>query len=64
MGMRGHDCCGIDDLEPVQPIGPAIDHHARIALPHQQGTVAEVAARPDLDLAAGAEKGELDAARS
>ena len=30
--------------------------------PHQQGAVAEMAARPDLDLATGPEKGELDAA--
>jgi hypothetical protein len=39
-----------------------IDHHARMTEPHQQGAVAEMAAGPDLDLAPGAEKGELDAA--
>ena len=33
-----------------------------MTLPHQQGAVAEMAARPDFDLAAGPEKGELDAA--
>jgi hypothetical protein len=46
----------------VEPIGAAIDHHARMTEPHQQGAVAEMAAGPDLDLAPGAEKGELDAA--
>jgi hypothetical protein len=46
----------------IEPIGAAIDHHARIAQAHQQSAVAGMAARPDLDLAAGAEKGELDAA--
>ncbi len=33
-----------------------------MTLPHQQDAVAEMAARSDLDLAAGPEKGELDAA--
>ena len=55
---------GATTLSRLNQIGPAIDHYARFVLPHQQGDVAKVAARPDLDLAAGAEKGELDAPRS
>jgi hypothetical protein len=33
-----------------------------MTLPHQQDAVAEMTARSDFDLAAGPEKGELDAA--
>ena len=62
MGVGDHDCGRIDPLLVVEPIGAAIDHHARMTDPHQQGAVAEMAARPDLDLAPSAEKGELDAA--
>ena len=64
VGMRvgDHDCGRIDPFLMIQPIGAAIDHHARIAQSHEQGAVPEMAARPDLDLAAGAEKGEVDAA--
>jgi hypothetical protein len=62
VGMSEHDCRGIHHLQPAEPIGSAIDHHARMALSHQQSAVAEMAARPDLDLAPGAQKGELDAA--
>jgi len=57
-----HDRRRIDPLQARKPIRPAIDHHSRTPLPHQQGAVTEMAARPDLDLAAGSEKGELDAA--
>ena len=60
VSMCEYDCRGINGLQPAQPIGTAIDHHAGTALPHQQGAVAEVAARPEFDLAAGSEKGELD----
>jgi hypothetical protein len=62
MGVGDHDCGRIDPSLVVEPIGAAIDHHAPMTEPHQQSAVAEMAARPDLDLAAGAEKGELDAA--
>ena len=62
MGVGDYDCGRIDPFLMVEPIGAAIDHHARIAQPHQQSAVAKMAARPDLDLATGAEKGELDAA--
>jgi hypothetical protein len=62
MSMSDHDCGRLDPFLVVEPISPAIDHHTRISQPHQQGAVAEMASRPDLDLAAGAEKGELDAA--
>jgi hypothetical protein len=57
-----HDRRRIDPLQARKPIRPAIDHHPRTPLPHQHGAVTEMAARPDLDLAAGSEKGELDAA--
>ena len=60
--MSKHYCRGIHDLQPAEPIGPAVDHHAHMPFTHQQGAVAEMAARPDLDLAAGPEKGELDIA--
>ena len=62
MGVGDHDGGRIDSFLMIEPIGAAIDHHARIAQAHQQSAVAGMAARPDLDLAAGAEKGELDAA--
>jgi hypothetical protein len=62
MGVGDHDCRRIDPFLMVEPIRPTIDHYAHTAQPHQQGAVAKVAARPDLDLAAGTEKGELDAA--
>ena len=56
-----HDGGWIDPLEARKPIGAAIDHHPRASLPHQEGAVTKMAARPDLDLAPSAEKGELDA---
>ena len=59
-GVSDHDRGRIDPSLMVEPICSAIDHHARLTQPHQQGAVAEMAAGPDLDLAAGAEKGELD----
>ena len=62
MGVGDHDCRRIDPFLMIQPISAAVDHHARITQSHEQGAVPEMAARPDLDFAAGAEKGELDAA--
>src|SRR5271169_4776057 len=62
----------VSDLQPLverrdsrarlRQTGSSSASRARIALPHQQGAVAEVAARPDLDIVEGVEKGELDAA--
>jgi len=62
MSVGNHDGGRIDSFLMIEPISAAIDHHARIAQAHQQSAVAGMAARPDLDLATGAEKGELDAA--
>ena len=54
MGVGDHDCRRIDRFLMVEPSRPTIDHYAHMAQPHQQGAVAKVAARPDLDLTAGA----------
>jgi hypothetical protein len=54
MGVGDHDSRRIDPFLMVEPIRPTIDHYAHTAQPHQQGAVTKVAARPDLDLTAGA----------
>jgi hypothetical protein len=44
----------------LQPIGAAIDHDAGAAPPDKERAVTAMAARPRLDLAACAEKGQFD----
>jgi hypothetical protein len=60
MGMSDDDGGGRHGPQPSKPISSAIDHDLGMTPPHEQRAVAKVAARSDLDLAACAEKIELD----
>ncbi len=60
VGVGQHDGAGGDGVQRPQPIGAAIDHHAGAVLAQEKGTVAAVAARLWLDLAARAKKNKLD----
>ena len=64
IGMRVGDDNGggRDGLQRLEPIGATIDHDAGPPLPNEEGAVTVMAARPELDLAAGSDKGQLDGA--
>ena len=63
MSMGEHDRRRRQGPNAPEPIGAAIDHDACVALPHHKGAMAKVASRPELDLAARAEKGNVDGDR-
>jgi hypothetical protein len=60
MGMSKEDGARRNRLQLSQPIGAAVDHDTRAPALNQQGTMAPMASRSDLDLAPCAEKCELD----
>jgi hypothetical protein len=56
VGMRKQDGSWSDNADTIQPIRPAINHDAAVALFDKQGAVAPVPARADFDFPAGAEE--------
>jgi hypothetical protein len=60
MTVSKDDCGGSNRLQRLQPIGPAIDHDAGAAPLDEQRAVPTMAVRSYFDLAARAEKSQLD----
>jgi hypothetical protein len=60
MRVREYDCGWRNGREPIQPIGPTIDHDASVSLPNEEGTVTSMPARPKINLAARAKKRQLE----
>jgi len=60
MGVGEDDGGGRDRCNRLEPIGAAIDHDACTPPFDEKRAMTAVTARPDLDLAAGAEEGNFD----
>jgi len=56
VAVREHDGRRSDVVDAVKPVGSAIDHHATASMRNERRRVPAMAAAPDLDIAARAEK--------